>query len=168
MRLGFTNMTAVDLPGAAGALSGVHGQGRGFRPQPSETAARRFANALTSGINGSELLVFETCAHAPIYQSTAEFNEKTLSFLNRHTVRPAPRPPQLAASLLFACRSLARHVTCRNAAIWSRSSGKRTSRRHRWSVENDPRSRRRYLTTGRDKWLVNFIDRTFATGGHSL
>jgi hypothetical protein len=32
-----------------------------------------------------ELLVFETCAHAPIYQSTAEFNEKTLSFLNRHT-----------------------------------------------------------------------------------
>jgi hypothetical protein len=44
-----------------------------------------FADALTNGITGSELLVFETCAHAPIYQSTAEFNEKTLSFLNRHT-----------------------------------------------------------------------------------
>ena len=44
-----------------------------------------FADALTSEINGSELLVFETCAHAPIYQSTAEFNEKTLSFLNWHT-----------------------------------------------------------------------------------
>ena len=28
-------------------------------------------------------------------------------------------------------RILARHVTCRNAATWSRSAGKRTSRRHR-------------------------------------
>jgi len=50
-----------------------------------QVTSLRFADALTSGINGSELLVFETCAHAPIYQSTAEFNEKTLSFLNRHT-----------------------------------------------------------------------------------
>jgi pimeloyl-ACP methyl ester carboxylesterase len=45
----------------------------------------RFADTLTNGIKSSELLVFETCAHAPIYQSVAEFNEKTLSFLNRHT-----------------------------------------------------------------------------------
>jgi pimeloyl-ACP methyl ester carboxylesterase len=50
-----------------------------------QVTSLRFADALTKGINGSELLVFETCAHAPIYQSTAEFNEKTLSFLNRHT-----------------------------------------------------------------------------------
>ena len=50
-----------------------------------QVTSLRFADALTSEINGSELLVFETCAHAPIYQSTAEFNEKTLSFLNRHT-----------------------------------------------------------------------------------
>ena len=50
-----------------------------------QVCSLRFADALTSGIKGSELLVFETCAHAPIYQSTAEFNEKTLSFLNRHT-----------------------------------------------------------------------------------
>ena len=41
-------------------------------------------DALTGGIKGSELVVFETCSHAPIYQSTAEFNEKTLGFLNRH------------------------------------------------------------------------------------
>ena len=40
----------------------------------------RFADAMKSGIKESELLVFETCAHAPIYQSVAEFNEKTLSF----------------------------------------------------------------------------------------
>jgi pimeloyl-ACP methyl ester carboxylesterase len=45
----------------------------------------RFADAMKNGIKGSELLVFETCAHAPIYQSVAEFNEKTLSFLERHT-----------------------------------------------------------------------------------
>jgi len=45
----------------------------------------RFADALNSGIAGSELLVFEGCAHAAIYESVAEFNEKTLSFLGRHT-----------------------------------------------------------------------------------
>jgi len=44
----------------------------------------RFADAMKSGIKGSELLVFETCAHAPIYESVAEFNERTLSFLKRH------------------------------------------------------------------------------------
>ena len=45
----------------------------------------RFADALTGGIRGSELVVFESCAHAPIYESVAEFNEKTLGFLERQT-----------------------------------------------------------------------------------
>ena len=45
----------------------------------------RFADPMTKGISGSELVVFETCAHAPIYESVAEFNEKTLAFLRRHT-----------------------------------------------------------------------------------
>ena len=50
------------------------------------TCARsRFADPLTSGIKGSELVVFETCAHAPIFESVAELDEKTLSFLKRHT-----------------------------------------------------------------------------------
>jgi pimeloyl-ACP methyl ester carboxylesterase len=49
-----------------------------------QVTSLRFADALTTGINGSELTVFETCAHAPIYQSTAEFNEKTLGFLKKH------------------------------------------------------------------------------------
>jgi pimeloyl-ACP methyl ester carboxylesterase len=44
----------------------------------------RFAEPLKSGIKNSELAVFETCAHAPIYESVAEFNEKTLSFLDAH------------------------------------------------------------------------------------
>jgi len=45
----------------------------------------RFADPLKNGIKGSELVVFETCAHAPIYESVSEFNEKTLSFLKRHS-----------------------------------------------------------------------------------
>ena len=45
----------------------------------------RFADALKNGIKGSELVVFETCAHAPIYENVAEFNEKTGGFLARHS-----------------------------------------------------------------------------------
>jgi pimeloyl-ACP methyl ester carboxylesterase len=45
----------------------------------------RFADAMKNGIRQSELLVFEDCAHAPIYESVAEFNEKTLSFLRRYS-----------------------------------------------------------------------------------
>ena len=44
----------------------------------------RFAGPLKNGIKGSEVVVFETCAHAPIYESVAEFNEKTLGFLRAH------------------------------------------------------------------------------------
>ena len=45
----------------------------------------RFAEALKSGIRGSELLVFESCSHAPIYENVAEFNGATLAFLKRHS-----------------------------------------------------------------------------------
>jgi pimeloyl-ACP methyl ester carboxylesterase len=45
----------------------------------------RFADAMRNGIENSELVVFEACAHAPIYESVSEFNERTLNFLNRHT-----------------------------------------------------------------------------------
>ncbi len=45
----------------------------------------RFADAFKSGIRSSELTVFETCAHAAIYESVGEFNEKTLAFLKRHS-----------------------------------------------------------------------------------
>ena len=43
----------------------------------------RFAKPLRSGIKDSELVVFENCAHAPIYESVSDFNEKTLGFLRR-------------------------------------------------------------------------------------
>jgi pimeloyl-ACP methyl ester carboxylesterase len=45
----------------------------------------RFADALNNGVRGSELFVFEDCAHAPIYENVAGFNEKTLDFLDRHS-----------------------------------------------------------------------------------
>jgi pimeloyl-ACP methyl ester carboxylesterase len=44
----------------------------------------RFAEPLRSGIRNSEVLIFETCSHAPIYESVEEFNGRTLAFLQRH------------------------------------------------------------------------------------
>jgi 3-oxoadipate enol-lactonase len=43
----------------------------------------RFADRLKA-IRNSELLVFEGCAHAPIYEKVEEFNAKTLAFLQHH------------------------------------------------------------------------------------
>jgi len=45
----------------------------------------RFADAMKNGIKGSELAIFEGCSHAPIYESVAEFNEKSLAFLKRQS-----------------------------------------------------------------------------------
>jgi pimeloyl-ACP methyl ester carboxylesterase len=53
----------------------------GRRDQLTST---RFADRLKSGIRNSELLIFEGCAHAPLYEHVAEFNQKTLAFLHRH------------------------------------------------------------------------------------
>jgi 3-oxoadipate enol-lactonase len=44
----------------------------------------RFADGMKNNIRGSELLIFEECAHAPIYEKVEEFNQKTLAFLQRH------------------------------------------------------------------------------------
>jgi pimeloyl-ACP methyl ester carboxylesterase len=45
----------------------------------------RFADTMKNGIGRSEMMVFEGCAHAPIYENVAGFNEKTLSFLKRNS-----------------------------------------------------------------------------------
>jgi 3-oxoadipate enol-lactonase len=45
----------------------------------------RFAGPLTDGIANSEVLVFEDCAHAAIYQDVEGFNTQTLDFLMRHS-----------------------------------------------------------------------------------
>ena len=49
-----------------------------------QITSARLAERLTSGIRGSELVIFEGCAHAALYENVAEFNQKTLAFLQRH------------------------------------------------------------------------------------
>jgi pimeloyl-ACP methyl ester carboxylesterase len=44
----------------------------------------RFVEPFTSGIKNNELVIFEMCAHAAIYERVSEFNDKTLAFLTRH------------------------------------------------------------------------------------
>jgi pimeloyl-ACP methyl ester carboxylesterase len=45
----------------------------------------RFADRMKGRIHDSELLIFEGCAHTPIYEKVEEFNQKTLAFLQHHT-----------------------------------------------------------------------------------
>ena len=45
----------------------------------------RFAEKMKSGIQDSEVVIFEECAHAPIYERVEEFNTKTLAFLKQHS-----------------------------------------------------------------------------------
>jgi pimeloyl-ACP methyl ester carboxylesterase len=45
----------------------------------------RFADRLKNAIKGSEVWIFEGCAHAPIYEKVEEFNQRTLAFLRQHT-----------------------------------------------------------------------------------
>jgi pimeloyl-ACP methyl ester carboxylesterase len=44
----------------------------------------RFADRLKNGIRDSEVLIFEDCAHAAIYENVDEFNQRTLAFLKKH------------------------------------------------------------------------------------
>jgi 3-oxoadipate enol-lactonase len=50
----------------------------GRRDQLTST---RFADPLRQAVRGSEVHVFEDCAHAPIYEQVEEFNRRTLEFL---------------------------------------------------------------------------------------
>jgi 3-oxoadipate enol-lactonase len=45
----------------------------------------RFAAPLSEGISSAEVVVFSGCAHAPIYEITEEFNQRTLEFLRAHS-----------------------------------------------------------------------------------
>lgn len=44
----------------------------------------RFAQPLQAGIAGSEVIIFEGSAHAPIYEQVDEFSQQTLEFLQKH------------------------------------------------------------------------------------
>jgi pimeloyl-ACP methyl ester carboxylesterase len=45
----------------------------------------RFVGPISDAIADTELVVFEDCAHAPIYQDVEQFNSRTLDFLQRHS-----------------------------------------------------------------------------------
>jgi pimeloyl-ACP methyl ester carboxylesterase len=45
----------------------------------------RFASPMQQNIARSEMVIFEGCAHAPIYEKVDEFNQTTLAFLQRHS-----------------------------------------------------------------------------------
>lgn len=49
-----------------------------------QATSTRFADRMKGGIRHSELLIFEECSHAPIYEKVEEFNQKTLEFLKRN------------------------------------------------------------------------------------
>jgi pimeloyl-ACP methyl ester carboxylesterase len=49
-----------------------------------QVTSTRFADRLKGGIRNSELLIFERCSHASLYEDVDEFNQKTLAFLRRH------------------------------------------------------------------------------------
>ena len=53
--------------------------------QHDAATSTRFAGPLTEAIKGSELVIFEGCSHAPIYENVAEFNARTMDFLTRNS-----------------------------------------------------------------------------------
>lgn len=44
----------------------------------------RFADGMKENIRESEVVIFEGCTHAPMYEKVEEFNQTTLAFLQRH------------------------------------------------------------------------------------
>jgi pimeloyl-ACP methyl ester carboxylesterase len=53
--------------------------------QHDAATSTRFAAPLTEGIPGAELVIFQDCSHAPIYQNVEAFNSQTLAFLTRNS-----------------------------------------------------------------------------------
>lgn len=49
-----------------------------------QVTSLRFAEPLTNAIKNNELVIFEDCSHAPIYENVEAFNQKTLEFLQRN------------------------------------------------------------------------------------
>jgi pimeloyl-ACP methyl ester carboxylesterase len=49
-----------------------------------QVTSTRFAEPLSAGISGSEVVIFEDASHAPIYEQVEDFNTRTLAFLQAH------------------------------------------------------------------------------------
>ena len=52
--------------------------------QHDQCTSTRFASPITTRIPDVELVVFDGCAHAPIYEDVEAFNSRTLAFLQKH------------------------------------------------------------------------------------
>jgi len=76
---------AVLAHDATGVLGRIEAPTQITFGQRDAVTSIRFASPLTEAIKGSELVVFEDCAHAPIYENVAEFNARTLDFLTRNS-----------------------------------------------------------------------------------
>jgi 3-oxoadipate enol-lactonase len=46
---------------------------------------QRFAERMKAKIRGAELIIFEGCAHVPLYEKVDEFNQRTMEFLEQHS-----------------------------------------------------------------------------------
>ena len=75
---------AVIAHDAAAQLSRIKAPTQITFGRADQVTSTRFAGPMKSGIQNSELLIFEGCSHAPIYEQVEEFNQKTLKFLQRH------------------------------------------------------------------------------------
>jgi pimeloyl-ACP methyl ester carboxylesterase len=49
-----------------------------------QLTSTRFVDRLKGGIRNSEVVISEGCAHAALYENVADFNQRTLMFLQRH------------------------------------------------------------------------------------
>jgi pimeloyl-ACP methyl ester carboxylesterase len=76
---------AVLAHDATGALDLIRAPTQITFGQFDAVTSIRFAGPLTEALKGSELVIFEGCAHAPIYENVAEFNARTLVFLTRNS-----------------------------------------------------------------------------------
>ena len=75
---------AVIAHDAASALAAIKAPTQITFGRHDMVTSTRFADAMKNGIGRSEMTVFEGCAHAPIYENVAEFNDRTLGFLRRN------------------------------------------------------------------------------------
>src|SRR3984885_1260065 len=76
---------AVLAHDATGALSLIEAPTQITFGQFDAVTSVRFAGPLTEAIKGAELVIFEGCAHAPIYENVADFNARTIDFLARNS-----------------------------------------------------------------------------------
>jgi len=76
---------AVLAHDATGVLSLIQAPTQITFGQHDAATSTRFAGPLTEAIGGSELVIFEGCSHAPIYENVAEFNARTMDFLTRNS-----------------------------------------------------------------------------------